>query len=448
MNSFDLRDFKTWLEGRHRLLTIKKEVNIIHEMAAVFKKVNGETGLFIPAVKGYDIPVVSGMCGNRRDWADYFKIEHNRLREVLSRAIYNPIPWQVVSEGYCQEEVLPPSSNLLDWLPVPKFSELDSGHFITAGVVMVRESDTGLIHTSIRRMQVNMDGTLSILIESPGLWERYKLCEAQGNDLELAIVIGVHPLVLLASQTNSQLFAVDKLAIAGALAGEMLPVVKCKTIDLVVPADAEIVIEGRMLASARKTEGPFGELAGYYGPATEQPYVQIQCITHRRNPWFQVIAPGSTEHKLPNALMREVVLFDTVRRIVPGVTDVHLTMPGSGRFHAVIAINKLHEGEGKTAIMAALASNKDLKHVVVVDDDVNIYNAAEVEWAIASRFQAQQDLVVVNGARGCPLEPSHNLRGVSDKLGLDATAPVEQRAVFERIHIPGIDELNLDDYLE
>lgn len=448
MSKFDLREYKKYLDGKGRLITIGKEVSIVHEMAAVLKKINGETGVFFEKIKGYDMPAVSGLTGNRQDWADYFGTGINLIREKIQTAMDNPIPWKVVENAPCQEVEIDPPANLLDFIPAPKFSEKDSGHFLTAGLVFVKEEETGNMHMSVRRMQLNDDGTLSVLIESPGLWNRYVEAEKQGKDLEMAVVIGVHPLLILASQINSYLYKGDKMAVAGALAGEAVPVVKCKTIDVMVPAYAEIVIEGKMLANVRKTEGPFGELAGYYGPASDQPILKINKITHRTNPWFQVIGAGTAEHKLPSALNREVVLYNTVKQVVPGVKDVHITVAGSGRFHGIVSINKQFEGEGRTAIIAALASNKDMKHVVVVNDDVDIFDPADVEWAISSRVQADQDVVIISEARGCPLEPSNNIRGVSAKMGIDATYPLKYKEQFERIYIPGIDTLNLDEYIK
>lgn len=436
MSILNLRSYKEELDKNNRIITIKKEVNPVHEMAAFLKKVNGKTSLYFEKVLGYKMPVISGMCGNREDWCHFFGVNNTGLRERIKAAIDSPIPWEIVAKASCQEIEIDPPDKLLDFFPVPKFHEKDSGHFITAGVVFVKERNTGNLHSSIRRLQVNNDGSISILIESPGLWERYISAEKQGQDLEIAVALGLHPIILLASQLNSQLYTLDKMTVAGSLAGEAIPMVPCKSIDLLVPAEAEIVIEGKMLASIRKTEGPFGELAGYYGPASEQPLIKISKITHRKNPWFQVILPGSTEHKLPNALIREVILHETVKKVVTGTKDVHLTMPGSGRFHGIISIDKQFEGEGKTAIMAALSSNKDLKHVIVVNDDVDIFNPADVEWAIASRVQADLDLLVIEGARGCPLEPSHNIRGISAKLGIDATYPLAYKEKFSRINIP------------
>lgn len=436
ISGFSIRDYKQYLETCSRLITVQDSVNLETEVPDILKAVNGETGLFFEQLNGYNMPVISGLCGNREDLAHYQNMDSKELRNRIARAIKYPTPWQIVDSGVCQEEQVFPLSNLFDILPVPKFNEGDSGRFITAGNIMVWDKRSRKISSSVRRLQVNEDNTLSILIESPGLWKKFLDVEAGGENMDIAVVLGVHPYLTLASQLNSQLFDQDKVAVAGALIGGPVPMVKCQTIDCYVPADAELVIEGKMMAKVRYPEGPFGELAGYYGPSTDQPIIKISQVTHRHDPWFQVISPGSNEHKLPGALMRELVILKALRHVVPEVHDVHVTMAGGGRFHAVVSLTDPQSGQGKTAIIAALGSNKDLKHVVVVNDDVDIFNAQDVEWAIATRVQADLDVLIIPGCQGSPLEPSHTIRGISAKMGIDATYPPELKRVFTRIKKP------------
>jgi UbiD family decarboxylase len=242
------------------------------------------------------------------------------------------------------------------------------------------------------------------------------------------------------------LYHTDKFDIAGALIGKSLDVVKCKTVDLEVLAEAEVVFEGRMLPHTREIEGPFGELAGYYGKQAPQPVIEISAVTYRNNPIWQTIHPSSHEELLPMAIVREATLLSTVRQVVPGIKDCVVTLNGASRCHAVIQIQKRHEGDGKQACLAAFASDKDLKHVVVVNDDVNIWDPNDVEWAIATRVQADQDIFIVPGAKGSPLEASHNLRGVSAKMGIDATYPLHAAEEFKRKSIPW-GPIDLKEYL-
>ena len=442
-----LRTFLEQLKRQNSLYLVKKPVNPQFELGAILKKTNGTVPTYFQKVEGYDVPAVGGVAGTRENFALALGVNKDELLAKITEAITNPGETRLMPFGPVQENVLTKGFDLGKLFPIPTFHEKDSGAFITAGVVVAKDPVFGRRFTSIRRMQLNGPNNLSILIESPGLIEQYYDYERRGQAMEVAVVLGVHPAIALGSQLPTQTFGLDKYNVTSRLLGEELPVVRCKTIDLEVPAEAEIVIEGRMLPNVRHPEGPFGELMGYYGPQTMQPVVEVTAVTFRNNPIFQVIFPSSYEHKLPNALMREVILLNHVRHVVPTVKDVHITMAGGGRCHAIISIKKTAEGQGKQAIFAALASNKDVKHVVVVNDDVDIFNPEEVEWAIATRVQADQDVIIIPGAQGTPLEPSHNLRGVSAKMGIDATYPVAERERFARTQIPGYNQIRLEDYL-
>ena len=390
------------------------------------------------------MPAVAGLCGNRPDIARFLDTTVDGIIPKLMGGLAAPKQPRLVKQGVCQEVVITKDIDLRQLLPVPTFHEFDSAPFITAGILAVRDGGINLI--SIRRMQMLEGNKLSILIESPGLWQKYAAAEKEGKPLEVAIMFGVHPLITLTSQINSAQYGVDKFAVAQALTSENIELVSGKTVDIPVLTSSEIVLEGRMIPHQRRTEGPFGEIAGYYGPASEQPYVEVSAVTMRRNPWFETIFPGSHEHKLPNALNREVGLFLTVANAVPGVQRVHVTMPGAGRFHAIVAIRKETDGDGKTAIYAALAANKDFKHVVVVDDDVDIFDPYDVEWALATRVQASRDVVIIPGAKGSTLDPSHLWQGVTDKMGIDATVPLKDRERMARPKIPK--QLDPRDYVE
>ncbi len=207
-------------------------------------------------------------------------------------------------------------------------------------------------------MQLLEGNRTGILISSPELIQQYKEFEERGEPMEAAFMFGVVPAVVLASQISTHLFHTDKLEVASSLLHQPLDVVQCKTVDLEVLAEAEVVFEGRILPGIREPEGPFGELGGYYGPRTEQPVVEISAVTHRNRPIWQTILPASYEEKLPMAISREIALLSSVRQVVPGVKDVHITMGGVGRYHAVIQIRKVQEGDGKTALLAALPATK------------------------------------------------------------------------------------------
>ncbi len=207
------------------------------------------------------------------------------------------------------------------------------------------------------------------------------------------------------------------------------------------------MLEGQILPHVREPEGPFGEFPKYYGPRSDKEVVQITAVTHRNHPMFYTIVPAGYEHLLLGGIPREASLFQTIRQTVPTVRAVHMSAGGTCRYHAVVSIKKRNEGEAKNAIFAAFANSFDIKHVVVVDEDVDIFNMEEVEWAIATRFQADRDLVVVHGAQGSKLDPSTD-EGTGAKMGLDCTIPLQSEPMrYLRVRIPGFEKIELEDYV-
>ena len=228
---------------------------------------------------------------------------------------------------------------------------------------------------------------------------------------------------------------------------DLLELVECETVDILVPASAEIVLEGKIKPNVRKPEGPFGELMGYYGGKNSHPVIEISAISHRDNPIFQLAFPCREEH-VSNGLIREVELYNYLKNQV-NVVDVNISEGGGYRFNAFVAIDKENAGDGKSSIITALSSNSDLKQVVIVDTDVNIYDLMDIEWAITTRSQASLDMVIVKGALGSPLEPSHDLRGITDKVGIDATKPLgDIEGKFERTKIPNFEHIDINKYIK
>jgi 2,5-furandicarboxylate decarboxylase 1 len=331
-------------------------------------------------------------------------------------------------------------------LPIPVHHEKDSGAYITAGVLIAKNPETGVRNLSIHRLQVSGPNKLGILMLPRHLMRFYKMAAANRQPLEVAIAIGLDPLLLLASQALTPLDC-DELDIAGSLYGKPIELVKGDSVDLEVPAQAEIVLEGRLLPELREMEGPFGEYPKYYGPASLKPVIELTAMTSRRHPIYQTIVPASMEHLLLGGIPREGGLLQLVKSAVPTTCGVYLTPGGVCRYHAVISIDKQNEGEAKNAIFAAFASSQEMKHVVVVDRDVNIYDPVDVEWAIATRCQAGRDVFVVSRALGNKLDPSSD-DGVSDKMGIDATVPLDADPErFEKIRIPGEEKIVLEEFL-
>lgn len=448
MNPLNMRDLLADWEKRGHLSRVKREVSPEYELGAVLRALKGERPLWFEKVKGYSVPVVGGLGGSRKLMADSMGLEESELLPNMVNSIINPLPTNLVTQAPVQENVITPPFKLGELFPIPTFHAEDDGPYYVSGILVVKDLDGKKRYTSIRRMKFIGGNRTNIVITSPELAEQYAYLEERGEPLEVAVMFGVVPAVILASQFSTHLFHADKLNVAGALLGNPLDVVKAKTVDLEVLAEAEIVMEGRILPHERDQEGAFGELGGYYGGHGREPIVEMTAVTYRNNPIMQTIFPSSSEEKLSMCLVREMTLFSTVRQVVRNVKAVHVTKAAAARLHAVIQIEKRSEGDAKQAALAAFASDKDLKHVVVVDDDVDVFNPEDVEWAIATRCQADQDVFIIPGAKGSPLESSHNLRGVSAKMGIDATYPLSEKELFRRTSVPEpYDNINLQDYL-
>ena len=437
-----LRSVLGSLKDKYNLLECHVPVDPKFEMGAILEKLGNDQPVLFRKVKGHQMPVIGGMFGNREMF--YHMIGTNRegrFAKILG-AMAAPKAPKLVSNGPVQENVINGRIDLGKLLPLPTFHELDSSSFITAGVLAIRDPDTGKTYTSIRRFQYNGGNSLSVLVTSEPLNGQIQRLREQKKTLEAAIILGYDHTFCLASQISSGLYGIDKYAFDSALRGEPLELVKCKTVDIQVPAQAEIILEGIIHPDELKQEGPFGELMGYYGSVAEHPVMRVQCMTHRNDPIFQISAPCREEH-LSNGLIRDVELYTHVGRLVE-VVDANVTIGGGCRFHGIVSIRKKSEGDGKTAIIGALSSAKDLKHVVVVDEDIDIFDPMDVECALATRVQASKDMVLISGGLGTGLDPSHLINGTSDKVGFDATKPLgNMNDKFEKVRIPGYEALDL-----
>lgn len=446
----DLRAWLATLAARGELAVARENVSLIDELAAVAKRTERDKAVLFPRPAGHDrqvhdMPVVVNLFTQRAWVADALEVSEDALLPHFLAAAREPLPWVEVTSAAAQE-VVHTDVDLLRQLPIPKHNALDSGPYITAGLLIARNPVTGVQNVAIHRCQISGPDRIGVLLLPRHTLAYYRMAEEAGAGLEIAIAIGVHPALLLASQAIAALDE-DEMEIAGALLGRPVEMVKCKTNSVRVPAQAEIVIEGRILPKVREPEGPFGEFPQYYGPRAAREVIQVDAVTHRRHPIFHTIVGGSFEHLVLGGVPREATLLQHLKRSFPNVLDVRLTRGGTCRYHLVVKIDKLSEGEPKNIILGAFGGHYDLKQVVVVDKDVDISNPDEIEWAIATRFQADRDMVVVSGAQGSKLDPSTN-DGIGAKLGLDATAPLsDDPLAFRRIHVKGEAEVNLSQVL-
>jgi len=347
-------------------------------------------------------------------------IKKEQLLHKLFSAIENPLPPDVVEKGECQEIVEKDVD--LTKLPIMRYTEKDGGKYIASAIAIIKDPELGRNTCFHRLMLLDKNKFVARIVEERGTDTALK---KSGGELDIAMCIGNSTAVLLAAATSLPK-GVDELGMANAL--EKMELVKCKTIDVEVPRDCEIVLEGR-ITKEKASEGPFLDLTGIVDKVRQQPVIEVNCITHREKPIYQTILAGRNEHKFLMGMPREPTIFSEVNKVCE-CKDVYITPGGCSWLHAVVQIKKKSPDDGKKAIRAAFEGHRSLKHCVVVDDDINIYDQNDVEWAIATRFQADKAAVILPNQRGSSLDPSGDLtegkKARTCKMGLDATIPIKE----------------------
>ncbi len=411
------RNFIETLEKSGELTRIKKPVSTEYELAGIIEAL-GEKPVYFEKVKESPYPVVAGLVSSKELIARSLGISKNQLLPKLSSALAHPLPPQVVGKGECQEIV--ESEVDLTKLPVMRFTEKDGGKYIASAVSIIKDPEFGTQNMCFHRlMLMDKNRFVARIVENRGTDMALKKA---GGELDIAICIGNSTPILLAAATTLPM-GVDELGMANAL--EETALVKCKTVDLKVPKDCEIVLEGR-ITKEKIAEGPFLDTTGTIDKIRQQPIIEIKCITHRKNPIYQALLPGRREHQFLMGMPKEPSIFNEVNKVCE-CKDVYITPGGCSWLHAVVQIKKKNQDDGKKAISAAFEGHKSLKHCVVVDDDINIYDPNDVEWAIATRFQADKNAVILPNQPGSSLDPSGDLtegkKATTCKMGLDATVP-------------------------
>lgn len=446
-----LRQFLRYLEDKKDLVRVKQEIDPIYELARIERKCDGKETLWFENILGYSLPIVAGIFNKRDNVAAALGVEYKELRGKLIESVNNPGHTRITKEAPVQE-VIEEEVNLLKTLPIPKHYAKDNGRYITSGVILAKDPETGVRNLSFARMQVREDGKISIMINRRRHLLRYfNKAEAQGNSLEVAIIIGAHPAVWLEGAMPDGLVPdnLDEMDIASALMSQPLDIVKGKTIDLAYPAEAEIVIEGKMLSGVREYEGPFGDYSGIYDqPPRENPVIEVTALVRRKDAIYHDLLPYTFEHFNLGGVPREADILNQARKAIPEIKDIYLTPGGCSRFHAVVQIKKMAESDANHAIIATLfptESAHDVKLVVVVDEDIDIYNPNDVEWAIASRVQWDKDIFIIPKMRGMldpsaisstPVSLSDQGDTLTSKVGIDATIPLDRpdsRELYERV---------------
>src|SRR3989454_4084219 len=427
--SQDLRSFVAAYARAHpdEVIRIAEPVAIEYDvMASVleYERRRRHPILIFEKVAGYDIPIVTNVVASRRALAFALGVAENALAAEYARRIKEYVKPVVVPDPPVRHRVLTGADVDLGTLPVPRFFPGDAGRYLTAGMLVARDPDTGVETAGYHRYQVKGRDRMGVSLHSRRrMFEYQRRAEARGENLPCAVVLGLHPAIGMGSLAYPAP-EISKLEVVGGLFAEPLEVRPCETIDLAVPAWAEIVIEGEILAGAREPEGPFGEFTGYFSRRSTEHVFVAQAIALRERPWFQSIGSGRAgDHITTLGLVREAEITNGLTRAIPNVTAVHVPLSGTSAFTAYVAIRQSRPGEAKHVIPIVLGVDHYLKLVIVVDDDVDVFDESDVLWAVATRMQPDRDLVVIAGSLGALLDPSADDRGVTAKLGIDATRP-------------------------
>lgn len=432
------------MQAAGRIRPVTAPVSHDLELAAIMKALDGGPAPLFTSVTGYDMPVLGNFLANEANCEAAFGVDFRGIREFVARALGGPLPPELVPSGPAQEVVLTSGIDLLRLFPVLRHTEADSGRFITAGIVVVRDPETGVYNASYHRLQVIGPSRTAIKLDFGRhlrlAWER---AAARGQPLPVAVCLGTDiALHYTAATMGAQMpETADELAVAGGLAGRPVPVLRAVSQDLLVPAETEIVLEGAIRTDTTVREGPFAEFIGFLSPEGDAPVFDISAVTHRRAPIYHAINGVGRETVMLRKYVLEASLLRTLRAAVPIVQDVDMSAGGLHRFHATISVKKTspqHEGLQRNAILAAFGTLKDLELVTVVDDDIDLHDPTDVEYAVATRMEASRDLIVIPAARGHEYVRIGK-DGIRAKLGMDATVPFEEQARFARAKFRRID---------
>lgn len=434
----NLRDFLAKLEKEGKLVRIKKEVSTKYEIANIIYSLDEQPVIF-DNVKGYDFPIFAGITSNRDIIAEGLGTTKEKLLLKLVDALRNPKKPKIIDTAPCHEIIIKDPD--LSKLPLLFHLDGDGGRYGSATVATIKDPETGRNVSYHRLMEIGKNKFTARLIKKRQTRTTYDKID---GDLEMAVCIGNSVAVMVAASLGPP-SGVDEFSIANAL--DKTNLVKCVTKDLEVPAESEFVIEGRLTRDLDR-EGPFVDLTETRDFERQEPVFVVDCITHRKDAIYQALIPGRLEHKTLMGMPKEPTIYNEVSKVVD-CKNVLVTMGGGSWLHGIVQIKKKHPDDGKKAIEAAFNGHKSMKHVTIVDEDVDIYNPLAVEWAMATRFQGDKDMVVKPDQPGSSLDPSGKhepgKKTLTAKVGIDATIPPDvDKNKYEVVKYKKVD---LDDYL-
>jgi 2,5-furandicarboxylate decarboxylase 1 len=435
----DLGAIVEWLERRGRLVRVRSEVDPAYQLAAIAARFEGQPrAVLFEKVKGSAYPVFTGLYWSRELLADLFGRPEKALPQHVSQCIRDwqqrAVPPVTVNKGPVLE--VTEESVDLRRLPIPIHAEQDGGPYFDAAVVIAKDPENGVRNASIQRFMVIGKDRLAVNIDAGRHLETYlQKAAARGQPLPFTLNAGVGPGLHFAAATPAEAAPIDtdELGIASEFHGGPLQLVAGTVSDVEMVAHAMFALECEIVPGELHEEGPFAEVTGYYASVAPRPLVRVKRIHRRRQPIFHTILSG-VEVFNSVGLLGEANVLALLQKQVPGVKDVYFSHGGCGFYHAVVQIEQKRAGWAKQALMAAFAAFPPLKMVTVVDDDVDLRNAGDVEWAMATRLDPKLGILVVENVFGHGLNPGFP-DYLGTKVGFDATRPFPHTGNFERAKV-------------
>lgn len=445
-NTPDLHEFLHRLEEKNELIKIKKAVNTKFEIAAIISKMDGKQAVLFDRIVGSKIKVASNIVGTRsrfclalgaKNMQDIHNVTNNAIKNMKKPTIIKETPLYHYR-----------SSTNLSILPIVTHFEKDAGPYITSSVVYAKDQDMGNQNSSTHRLLKLDEKHMAIrMVEGRHLHRCFLNAKEHGEDLKVAIVIGVHPAINIASAYQA-VYGIDEMYIANSLLNGKLYLNENKYSKLLIPNTCEIVLEGAILSDKTHKEWMV-EMLKTYDFKREQPVFKLEKIRFKENAIYYDILPGYLEHRLLMGLPVEAKMNEHVKGVIPSTKTVHLSDSGCNWLTAVIQIKKKLEGEPKNALLAAFAAHPSLKIAIVVDEDIDPTDSNSVEYAIATRSQPDKKFMIISDVKGSSLDPSSDQENLlTSKLGIDATITLlKSKERFEIAKIPGENKIKLSDYI-
>ncbi len=441
----DLRNYISKIKKSKDLKTIKTKVSTKFEIAGITAKVDGLHAVLFENIKESNFRLVANLVGTRKRFALAVGCSENNIHDKIILAIKKAKPPKIISSGKFMENK---SKNLFS-LPIVTHFEKESGPFITSSIVYAKNPETGKQNSSFHRLMPIDKTHFSIrMVEGRHLHRCFVDAKEHGEDLKIAITVGVHPAISIAGAYQAE-WGKDEINIANSLLGGKLTLAKLPFTGLNVPSGAEIVMEGKILRNKTHREWMV-EMLQTYDHKRSQPVFELENLYYRNNPIFHDVLSGYSEHRLLMGMPIESKLNGELKKTYPQTRKVSMTNGGCNWLHAVVQIKKKSESDPKKIIKKTFESHRSLKQVTVVDEDIDPNSAESVEYAMATRFQADKDLIILKNVRGSSLDPSSDQQKLQTaKMGIDATRSLSKRPDgFDIAKIPKIDKIKLEKYFK